>query len=286
MLDIADHDSPVARASSELLLRSIRGWLIDLDGVVYRGDQVLPGAVDFVQMLRERQIPFRYLTNNSSRTQAQYAERLCAMGIPADPDDFYTSALATAEHLGRQAPPGTRVLMIGKDGLREALLARGFELVHAPADAEYCVVGFTDTLTYDMLKRASLAIRAGAPFIATNPDPTLPVEEGLAPGIGAILAAINVASDVKPIVIGKPNRIIIDLALDRLGLSAGECAMVGDRLDTDILGGQGAGIPTVLVLSGSSTVDDLATSDIHPDLIVQDLPALVDLCKSTTGSDR
>lgn len=274
------------KTSTNALLESVRGWLIDLDGVVYRGDQVLPGAVDFVQMLRERRIPFLYLTNNSSRTQKQYAARLGAMGIAAAPTDFYTSAMATAAYLTRHAAPGARILMIGKDGLRESLPAHGFELVHEPADADYCVVGFTDELTYDMLKRASLAIRAGATFIATNPDPTLPVEEGLVPGIGAILAAITVASEVEPIVIGKPNRTIVDLALDQLGLLAGQCAILGDRLDTDILGGQHAGIPTVLVLSGSTTEAHLTASDICPDLVVSDLPALIDLYQARSESDK
>jgi len=284
MLDIATNVAPEVRVQCEALLRGVRGWLIDLDGVVYRGDQVLPGAADFIQMLREKDIPFRYLTNNSTRTQMQYAERLRNMGILSEPDDFYTSALATVEYLSRLAAPGARVLMIGKNGLREALREQGFALVDEPADAEYCVIGFTDELTYDMLMRATLAIRAGAPFIATNPDPTLPVEIGLVPGIGAILAAITAASDVEPTVIGKPNRIIIDLALDRLGITAGECAMLGDRLDTDILGGQGAGISTALVLSGSTTTDDLAASNIRPDIVVQDLPALIDLCWPMTNN--
>jgi 4-nitrophenyl phosphatase len=273
----------IARVSSESCiadrasLQGVRGWLIDLDGVVYRGEQVLAGAADFVERLRAQCIPFRFLTNNSSRTPAQYATRLRGMGIPAEPDDFYTSALAMAEYLSRHAAPGARVLMLGKDGLRDALQSRGFRLVHEPADAEWCVVGFTDELTYDMLKRVSLAVRAGAPFLATNPDPTLPVEDGLAPGIGAILAAITVASDVQPTVIGKPNRAIIDLALDRMGLPAAECAIVGDRLDTDILGGTRAGILTVLVLSGSTTWDDILPSDVQPDIIAPDLPALLSM---------
>ena len=273
---IADTAAGVASRAAALL-RETRGWLIDLDGVMYRGDQLLDGAAALVALLRARQIPFRFLTNNSTRTPDQYAARLCGMGVPAGPEDFYTSALATAEYLGQRAAPGARVLVLGKDGLREALLARGFELVQKPADAEYCVVGFTDELTYDMLKRAALAVRAGIPFIATNPDPTLPVEEGLVPGVGAILAAITTASDVRPTVIGKPNRTIIDLALSRLGVPAAQCAILGDRLDTDIVGGRRAGVRTVLVLSGSTTPEDASASDIHPDIVASDLPALIQM---------
>lgn len=274
MQDDTSLNSPIDPGRSRVI-GQIRGWLIDLDGVIYRGEQVVDGAADFVELLRNQGTPYLFLTNNSTRTLRQYADRLCAMGIPAEPDEFYTSALATVEYLTRRTKRGTRVLMIGKDGLREALLESGFELVQAPDAAEYCVVGFTNQVTYDELKRATLAIRAGARFIATNPDPTLPVEEGLVPGVGAILAAIITASDVRPTVIGKPEPIIIALALERLGLAPGETAILGDRLDTDILGGKRAGLITVLTLTGSSTEAELAGLDYQPDLVVRDMSALI-----------
>ena len=264
-------------SSSLSTLQRIRGWLIDLDGVIYRGEQVLDGAADFVDLLRSEGIPFLFLTNNSTRTPEQYAGRLRSMGITAEPSEFYTSALATAEYLTRQAEPGSRILMIGMDGLRQALLDSGFELVHGFKEAQYCVVGYSNKLTYDDLKRATLAIRSGAVFIATNPDPTLPVEEGLIPGIGATLAALAAASDVKPTIIGKPHDTIVGLALERLGIPAGVAGILGDRLDTDILGGQRAGLQTVLVLTGSNDESDLAASDVHPDMLVKDLTELMAL---------
>jgi len=265
---------------SSSTLQRIRGWLIDLDGVIYRGEQVLDGAAEFVELLRLQEIPFLFLTNNSTRTPEQYAGRLRSMGIAAEPREFYTSALATAKYLTRRAEPGSRILMIGTDGLRQALLDSGFELVHDFKEAEYCVVGYSSELTYDDLKRATLAIRSGAAFIATNPDPTLPVEEGLIPGIGATLAALTAASGVEPAVIGKPHDTIVNLALEQLGIPASATGILGDRLDTDILGGQRAGLQTVFILTGSNDEADLAVSDIHPNMIVNDLAELMTLWQS------
>lgn len=258
-------------------LEHIRGWLIDLDGVMYRGETVVEGAAGFVTTLRAAGTPFLFLTNNSSRTQEQYARRLQSMGIPAKPEEFFTSALATAEYLARRAPAGSRVLMIGMDGLREALEKAGFVLVQDPAEAQYCVVGYDIHLTYKDLVRASTAIRAGAPFIGTNPDPTLPVEGGFVPGNGAILAALATATGVQPTVIGKPERIILDLALERLDLQPGECAILGDRLDTDIVGGKKAGLFTILILTGSTTAEEALRANERPDLIVKDFSELMKL---------
>jgi len=258
-------------------LRPIRGWLIDLDGVIYRGETPVEGAAEFLSLLRRTATPFLFLTNNSTRTPEQYAVRLTGMGIPASPADFYTSALATAEYLRLRAPAGARIAIIGREGLRAALEEAGFHVVDQPALAQYCVVGYDWDVTYADLVRAHYAIRAGAIFIGTNADPTLPVEGGLVPGNGAILAALATASGEKPTVIGKPQREIMDLAVARLGLDAGVCAVLGDRIDTDMMGGKRAGLLSVLILTGSTSAEEADCADPQPDMVVRDFAELLGL---------
>ncbi|MGQ9667872.1 MAG: HAD-IIA family hydrolase, partial [Anaerolineae bacterium] len=260
-------------------LANVRGWLIDLDGVIYRGEQLLAGAPEFIATLREEGIPFLFLTNNSSRTPAQYAERLSRMGIPAGPMDFYTSSQATAEYLRREAEPGTAVFVIGMDGIRQALEEAGFRITQNPSEAAYCVVGYDNRITYHDLAQATRAVFAGARLIGTNPDPTLPVEDGFIPGAGAILAAVATAAGVTPLIIGKPEPTMLSLALERLGMPAQQAAIVGDRLNTDVAGGLRLGLFTVLVLTGSTRRQDAELSSIHPHLIVEDLEELLSLWK-------
>ncbi len=262
-------------------LRRTRGWLIDLDGVIYRGDDLVENADAFIALLRETGTPFLFVTNNSSRTPEQYVRRLCKMGVYTELAEVYTSALATAEYLRRQAAPGSRIAMIGGDGLRAALQEAGFQVVDDPDQAQYCVVGYNPQMTYADLVRAHAAIRAGAVFIGTNADPTLPVEGGrFVPGNGAILAALTTASGVQPILIGKPQRIILELALARLGMPADAGAVLGDRLDTDIAGGKNAGVFGVLILTGSTSAEQAASGTPQPDLVVADHAALMALWRA------
>ncbi len=260
-------------------LAGVQGWLIDLDGVIYRGDQLLAGAPEFVAALREEKVPFLFLTNNSSRTPEQYAERLSRMGIPAGPQDFYTSSQATAEYLRREAQPGIPIFVIGMDGIRQALEKAGFRITQDPSEAAYCVVGYDNRVTYHDLAQAARAVYAGAQLIGTNPDPTLPVEDGFIPGAGAILAAIATAAGVTPLVIGKPEPTMLSLALERLGVPAERAAIVGDRLNTDVAGGLRVGLFTVLVLTGSTRRQDAESSGVHPHLIVENLVELLSLWK-------
>lgn len=264
-------------------LAGVQGWLIDLDGVIYRGDQLLAGAPEFVAALREEKIPFLFLTNNSSRTPEQYAERLSRMGIPAGPQDFYTSSQATAEYLRREAQPGTPIFVIGMDGIRQALEEAGFRITQDPSEAAYCVVGYDSRITYHDLAQAARAVYAGARLIGTNPDPTLPVEDGFIPGAGAILAAIATAAGVTPLVIGKPEPTMLSLALERLGVPAERAAIVGDRLNTDVAGGLRLGLLTVLVLTGSTRRQDAERSNVQPHLIVENLVELLSLWKRRFG---
>jgi 4-nitrophenyl phosphatase len=250
-------------------LSCVRAVLFDLDGVVYLGSTPLPGAQDVFDWLDERGWPYCLVTNNSTRTPQQYQEKLRAMGIEVPVHTIYTSALATAQYLKKQYPNGAPVFAIGETGVFEALAETGF-WIDDRAPALVCV-GLDQSLTYAKLKTACLAIRAGARFIGTNPDRTLPVEEGLVPGNGAALAALETATDVTPVVIGKPSATMIDLAIERIGARKDEVAIIGDRLDTDIEAGEAAGITTVLVLTGVHQVQDIPRFPARPDFIVDSL---------------
>ncbi len=251
------------------VLASIKNLIVDMDGVLFRGHQTLPGAGEFIGMLREKAMPFLLLTNNSTRTPAQYVTKLQDMGIEVAEDNILTSAQATALYLERVVPPGAGVYVIGEDGLRAAMLEKGYRVVEEGVDV--VVVGLDRYLTYEKLKIAALAIRQGARFIGTNPDKTLPTEEGFHPGAGSMLAAVEAATDVTPTVIGKPQTAIFDLALTKLGVGKEGTAVVGDRLDTDILGGYRASLITILVTSGVATRRDLAGSEVKPDFVFDDL---------------
>jgi len=247
----------------------IQAFLLDMDGVVYRGASPLPGATEFLSRLQSDRVPFLFVTNNSTRTPQQYVDKLSSVGVDISPETVLTSALATAGYLAQSAPAGTRVLVVGEIGLVMALEQQGFVITENHAEAEIVVAGFDSGVTWDKLARATLAIRRGAPFVATNPDRTLPTEDGLVPGAGSILAAIEAASDVSPQVVGKPESTIYEQALSTLGTDPGTTAMVGDRLDTDIVGARRLGLPTIGVLTGVSTAEEFAqggTDWVFPDL--------------------
>jgi len=253
-------------------LAAIKGLLIDMDGVLYRGRAPVAGADRFVAFLRRQGIPFLLLTNNSSLTPEQYVAKLRGMGIEVHAGELLTSAQATGWYLAQREPEGARVYMIGREGLRQALVGQGFTLVEEGAD--YVAVGWDWELTFAQLKRATLLIRAGARFIATNPDRTFPSEEGLIPGNGAILAALEAATDVQPLVIGKPEPTIFRLALAQLDLDPQGVAVLGDRLETDVLGGQRMGLGTLFVLSGVTGREMLVQSPTQPDLVFEDVAHL------------
>lgn len=251
-------------------ISSLRCILFDLDGVVYRGSTPLPGAGDTFDYLDARGIPYCLITNNATLTARQYVQKLAAMDVKVPESAVLTSGVATARYLARLAPGGAPVYVIGEVGLVEPLLEAGFWLdEHAP---RFVCVGLDRGLTYEKLKRASLAIRSGAGFVAANPDTTLPTEEGLVPGCGAILAALETATDVSPKVVGKPSAEIVDLAVEMLGADKATTAIIGDRLDTDILAGRRAGIGTILVLTGVHQVADIASFEARPEWTVRDLP--------------
>jgi 4-nitrophenyl phosphatase len=231
-------------------LARIEAFLIDMDGVLYRGDTPVPGMQDFLKQLVRNDVPHLFVTNNSSMTPEQYTQKLTRMGAPAAPEHILTSALVTASFLARRASSEDRVFMIGHEGLRQALLGAGLHLTERDGEATYVVAGIDRDLSWEKLAAATLAIRRGAPFLGTNGDRTFPTERGLEPGAGAVLAFLEAASGVRPQVFGKPEPAMFDDALQRLGTPRERTAMIGDRYETDILGASRAGLVTLAVTSG------------------------------------
>ncbi|MBI3965125.1 MAG: HAD-IIA family hydrolase [Chloroflexi bacterium] len=246
--------------------------LVDLDGVVYRGRDVIPGAPDFFPLARRLGLGLQVITNNSSQTPEEYVDKLAGYGIDVTPEEVLTSGEAAARYLEERAPKA-KTFVIGESGLRQALMRRGFEIDAGRPD--FVVVGIDRQFTYEKLKTAATAILDGAQFIATNPDTQLPTETGLMPGTGSIVAAVAAASGTEPIFMGKPKPYLCELALRRFACPPHLSAMIGDRLDTDVASGIAAGTTTVLVLSGISTSADLETAapEERPDYVFSDLAA-------------
>jgi len=253
-------------------LASIRALVIDADGVLWHGRNPLPAVPAFFDFLRAREIRFIIATNNSARPGSEIVERLAHFGVTITENQVLTSAEATALFLPRVIPRGGRVFLIGGEGLANELTRAGFQLVEENAVA--VVVGLDTHLTYQKLKRATIEIRSGAKFIGSNADKTYPSDEGLVPGSGAIIAALETATDVAPSIIGKPERAMFDIAIEKLNAPREFVAMLGDRLDTDIEGAQRAGLHSILVLTGVATRESLEHSDIQPDMIAENLDAL------------
>ncbi len=271
-----------SRPGSALSLSALRAILLDLDGVVYTGSTALPGAAEFFSYLRRSGRRCQCITNNSTLSADQYAAKLAGMGIAVGPEGVLTSSEATAVYLQGYLAPGARVMAIGEEGLVRALLGHGFRLVDR--EPEVVVCGLDRRLTYERLQRACLAIRAGARLIATNPDLSLPTEGGFLPGNGATLAYLQAATGVSPMVVGKPAATMLEVAMQRIGASPAETAIVGDGLLTDILAGQRAGVTTILVLTGVAQRADLAASPTQPDYVFENLPQLQEaLCR---GDER
>ncbi len=256
-------------------LAGVRGLLVDLDGVVYAGREPIPGAGWFLATARRHALPFQLVTNNSTSGPTQVAQRLHGMGIDVAPDEILTSALATAAFVRARGRPGEKVLVVGEEGLREAVTDAGLQVADADP-AGWVVVGLDRQFDYAMLTAATRAILGGARFVATNVDALLPVEGGqVLPGAGSIVAAIQAATGVEPTVVGKPEPELFRRGVERLGLAdPAQVAMVGDRLDTDIVGARGAGLQTVLVLTGVTRPETAPRWQAQPDLVVASLAAL------------
>ncbi len=252
-----------------------RGFLLDMDGVIYRSSELIPGAREFIETLRHCDIPFMFLTNNSQRTRRDVATKLERMGIPVTEKHIFTCAMATARFLARQQPGGT-AYVIGEGGLQTALHKNGYAVVDKEPD--YVVVGEGRTLSFEMLETAVKMVLDGAKLIATNLDPNCPTKDGTRPGCGAIVRLIEEATGIKAFSVGKPSTVMMRQARKELGMATSETIMVGDTMETDILGGVQMGYRTVLVLSGGTSRDDLASYAYKPDLVVD---SVADLCDTS-----
>jgi HAD superfamily hydrolase (TIGR01450 family) len=254
-------------------LQDIEAIVCDLDGVVYRGNDALPGAVEAIARMQSAGLRVLFCTNNSRSTVAQYEEKLSGLGIEIERDLILTSAVVLQEVLQARSSRAQRALVIGGDGVREAIEGAGLELTDGD-DADMVAVGWDPDFTYDVLRRAAFALHQGAELIATNADATFPAEGGrLLPGAGPIVAALEVAGGVKAEVLGKPNRPMMEAAAARLGPSR-RIAAVGDRAETDLAGGRAMGWRTILVLSGVTSADQAEALRPRPDAIVESLAAL------------
>jgi len=260
------------------LLKNIKAVISDMDGVIWRGDQTLPGMHDLFNLFRDHNLPYILATNNSRKTPYDYVHKLETLGVQGVQEhNVITSGTATANYLQTQYPEGTKMYVVGGDGFKQILIRSGYVLVEE--DAEVVVCGIDFDITYNKLRTATLQIRRGARFIGTNPDTSFPSPEGLVPGTGSILKLIEVASDTTPTVIGKPERAMFESALRMLGTTPEETLMIGDRIGTDIQGAQAVGVQTALVMTGVETQDSLEQSDVQPDYVFAGLPELIDALK-------
>ena len=241
------------------------GFLIDMDGVIYSGGQLIPGAVDFIGALLDQDRPFMFLTNNSQRTRRDIMTRLNRLSISVSEKHIFTCADATAAYLARQKPGGT-AYVIGEGGLLTALHEQGFSVVDQ--DLDFVVIGECRTFIAEMMEAALNLLIGGAKFIATNLDQNCPTSDGMRPGCGALVSMLERASGKKAFSVGKPSPVMMRGARKELSLDAKRTVMIGDTMSTDILGGHQLGYYTILVLSGTTRSEDLATYSYRPDMVV------------------
>jgi NagD protein len=253
--------------------REIRSWLMDMDGVLVHEEQAIPGADAFLARLVERELPFLVLTNNSIYTARDLAARLHASGLNVPEANIWTSALATAHFLADQRPSGS-AYVIGEAGLTTALHEAGYTLTDR--DPDYVVLGETRTYSFERITRAIRLVVGGARFIATNPDPTGPSIDGPLPATGSVAALISRATGVDPYYVGKPNPLMMRSALNALDAHSESTAMVGDRMDTDVIAGLEAGLHTVLVLTGVTGREETERFPYRPSRIAASIAELVD----------
>jgi NagD protein len=252
--------------------RTICSWLMDMDGVLVQEETAIPGANEFLTRLRELGLPFLVLTNNSIYTPRDLTARLRRTGLDVPEGSIWTSALATAQFLDDQRPNGT-AFVIGESGLTTALHDRGYTL--SERDPDYVVLGETRTYSFERITQAIRLIAAGSRFIATNPDNVGPTPDGLLPATGSVAALISRATGVAPYYVGKPNPLMMRSALNAIEAHSETTAMIGDRMDTDIVSGLEAGLETILVLSGVTTPEEVEAYSYRPSKIVDSVADLI-----------
>jgi NagD protein len=255
-----------------------KGFIFDLDGTVYRGDSLIPGADRVIRLLREKGKKVVFLSNKPLQTREDYASKLTRLGIPTQPDEVINSTFVMTNYLKKIAPEG-RLFVVGETPFVEELKKAGFKITDEPREIDYVVVAFDRTFDYKKLNIAFQAIKKfGAHFVATNPDRTCPVEGGEIPDCAGMIAAIEAVTEKKvEVIVGKPSPIMIQTVLDVMGLKPEDCILIGDRLETDIKMGRDSGIATGIVLTGVTDEKTLKESSIHPDFIFQSIADIENL---------
>jgi phosphoglycolate/pyridoxal phosphate phosphatase family enzyme len=275
-----------------ILAQAFQRFVLDLDGVVWTGPEPVPGAPETIRSLRDAGKRLAFVTNNSSQTHESYAKKLADVGAPGDETEIVTSADAVARLLGSKIPAlrGRSAYVIGGPGLLERVAELGVRISDGadPTECSIVIVGWDRELTYEKLRIATLAIRAGATFVASNADATYPAPDGLWPGCGAIVSALRTATGVDPLVAGKPQPLMLEVAMDRVGGTP--ALMIGDRIETDVMAAQAVGWPSALVLTGATGVPELATAPAWPDYVLKTLAHILsDLphphLRAATGPD-
>lgn len=251
-----------------VFLKQYKGYLIDLDGTMYKGKEKIEAASDFVKTLQAKGIPYLFVTNNSSRMPHQVAEKLVEFDIPATTEQIFTTSQATANFIHEQNP-NAKVYIIGEEGIQNACQEKGF--VFDAENPDFVIVGIDRSITYEKLAKGCLAVRNGATFISTNGDIAIPTERGLLPGNGSLTSVITVSTTVQPIFIGKPEKIIMEQALEVLGVPREDTLMVGDYYDTDIMAGMNTGMDTLLVHTGVTTKELLENYPKKPTYTINSL---------------
>ena len=261
-------------------LRRKKLFLFDLDGTLYLGDTLFPGAKELLACIRARGGQYRFLTNNSSRSVAAYVEKLARLGVAAEESDFLTSVDALSYYLREHGGEDKRYYVCGTESMKSQLRAAGFAIAEGRADADALLMGFDTELTFQKLEDACILLGQNVPYIATNPDWVCPTSYGFVPDCGSVCEMLYRATGRRPIVIGKPEPLMPQLAMLESSISAQETLLIGDRIYTDIASGANAGIDTLLVLSGETKEEDLPTADPQPTFVLPDVAALLNILES------
>lgn len=245
-----------------------KGYLIDLDGTMFRGEEVIEGAKQFIDLLNDRDIPYLFITNNATYTMKMIVDKLNRLDLKATEHNILTSAMATAKYI-KEKNDQARCYIIGETGLVKAI--ENEDLIVTDKHCDYVIVGLDRQITYEKLAKACLLIREGAKFIVTNKDAAIPTELGLLPGNGAIASSIAVSTGIEPIIIGKPESIIMTEAIKKIGITKQDVLMIGDNYETDMKAGLRAGVDTLMVLTGYSTREDLKQVEVQPTFVMENL---------------
>nr|WP_286314133.1 TIGR01457 family HAD-type hydrolase [Mammaliicoccus lentus] len=255
-------------------MKDYKGYLIDLDGTMYKGSQVIEGAIEFIDYLNKEDKDYLFVTNNSSKTPEEVAEKLNEIGFHTSSEHVITTAMATAGYISEESPSAT-VYMVGGTGLRKSLNDAGL-IVKDDEHVDYVVMGLDEEITYEKLTVACLAVRNGAKFISTNKDVSIPKERGFLPGNGSLTSVVSVSTGQIPIFIGKPETIIMEQALEKIGHAKEECIMIGDLYDTDILAGINSGIDTLHVHTGVTTFEEIQRKEVLPTYSIKNLLEIIE----------